>query len=357
MADFDPDKYLREKTAGPSGFDPDKYLAEKTPAPEESFGRQLTRGALDTVLPIGGAIGAAALAGPETMGLGSIPAGAAGWAGGQQLSRILKNQLLGDDIGETSLSGMAGQTAQDLIHGATAEAGGQVVGKATEMAAPYLSKGVGAASDALGSVAERQMAKGIGAGAKAFEDPEMVGELGRYALDNDLAGPFTTAPQGLAKAKALQSAAEDGGALMPAEASFVPKDNRWFPPIARETPKVDTSQAMNDYKMSGQAADLLKKKAGQDAMKEIDWSPTQIIPSTLKKFGPNTDAGLAKGADWLSETLKTAPQSFGKFANALTQAAARGPQGLAATNFVLQQTNPEYRETIKNINNPNGDQQ
>lgn len=63
----------------------------------------------------------------------------------------------------------------------------------------------------------------------------------------------------------------------------------------------------------------------------------------LERYGINTSAVIA---DNLSEILATAPQRFGRFAKPLQDAAARGGNSLAATNFVLQQTNPEYRKMI-----------
>lgn len=51
-------------------------------------------------------------------------------------------------------------------------------------------------------------------------------------------------------------------------------------------------------------------------------------------------------ADNLSEIIAKAPQMLGKFAKPLQAAANRGPQAVASTNFILQQTNPEYRRLI-----------
>jgi hypothetical protein len=50
--------------------------------------------------------------------------------------------------------------------------------------------------------------------------------------------------------------------------------------------------------------------------------------------------------DWYA---KNEPSKFGKFANAIAEAASRGPGALAATHYVLQQTNPEYRGQLKAI--------
>lgn len=48
-------------------------------------------------------------------------------------------------------------------------------------------------------------------------------------------------------------------------------------------------------------------------------------------------------ADKLSQVLTSSPQAMGKFAPVLQKAAARGSVSLGATDYILQQTNPEYR--------------
>lgn len=51
----------------------------------------------------------------------------------------------------------------------------------------------------------------------------------------------------------------------------------------------------------------------------------------------------------ISELVKAAPQKFGQFANVLQRAQQRGPQGVASTHFLLQQTNPEYRNILTRV--------
>jgi len=48
----------------------------------------------------------------------------------------------------------------------------------------------------------------------------------------------------------------------------------------------------------------------------------------------------------LSKLVKAAPQTFGKFAPVLQDAATRGATSLSATHFALYQNNPKYREMI-----------
>lgn len=67
-----------------------------------------------------------------------------------------------------------------------------------------------------------------------------------------------------------------------------------------------------------------------------------------EKYGPQT---MAVGADKLGDFLKRDPFAFGRFSGVLSQAAARGGNSLAATHYLLQQQDPEYRETVKRVMN------
>jgi len=51
----------------------------------------------------------------------------------------------------------------------------------------------------------------------------------------------------------------------------------------------------------------------------------------------------------LNKMVKNAPEQFGKYASVLQQAANRGGTSLAATNYVLQQSDPEYRQRMKEL--------
>lgn len=68
-----------------------------------------------------------------------------------------------------------------------------------------------------------------------------------------------------------------------------------------------------------------------------------------KMVAPRVSSSVAVSADTLSKVLRSAPQKLGKFTRVLQQAEQRGPQGVAATHFVLQQSNPEYRQVLKDV--------
>ena len=82
--------------------------------------------------------------------------------------------------------------------------------------------------------------------------------------------------------------------------------------------------------MRGGAFNL--KQAGYDALN-----------ITAKKFAENM-GNISTG---LNNLVTKTPEVLGKYAPALQQAAARGGTSLAATNYVLQQTDPEYRMQTK----------
>lgn len=53
--------------------------------------------------------------------------------------------------------------------------------------------------------------------------------------------------------------------------------------------------------------------------------------------------------DKIGDIIEGAPHLLGKFAKPLAVAAERGPQAVAAADFILQQRDPEYRETLRKI--------
>lgn len=70
------------------------------------------------------------------------------------------------------------------------------------------------------------------------------------------------------------------------------------------------------------------------------------IKKASEKYGNQV---LAQGADKLADIVAKAPQTLGRYSGVLQNAAQRGGQSLAITNYVLQQSDPEYRKHINNI--------
>lgn len=81
------------------------------------------------------------------------------------------------------------------------------------------------------------------------------------------------------------------------------------------------------------------------------------VPAVVAKrlIFPRISSSGAVLADNLADAVKATPQVFGRFAAPLQAAAARGGTSLAATNFILQQTNPEYRSLVLGKDNENKD--
>lgn len=77
------------------------------------------------------------------------------------------------------------------------------------------------------------------------------------------------------------------------------------------------------------------------------------VKKTLEKYG---NQNIAKNADWLRGVVEKSPESLGRWAGPLSQAAARGGNSLPATDFILQSTDPEYREHLRALQG-NPDQQ
>ena len=70
------------------------------------------------------------------------------------------------------------------------------------------------------------------------------------------------------------------------------------------------------------------------------------VNKAMRRYGSST---AAVGADKIADMLESTPESFGKFAGALRQAASRGNSALAITHYMMSQQNPEYRETMNNV--------
>lgn len=86
-------------------------------------------------------------------------------------------------------------------------------------------------------------------------------------------------------------------------------------------------------------------------------APVKAATIAARRFiAPRASSSLAVGAYKLSDVLRATPEVLGKFAPVLQQAAQRGSQGLAATHFILQQTQPEYQELIRNMDGTNRQQ-
>lgn len=69
-------------------------------------------------------------------------------------------------------------------------------------------------------------------------------------------------------------------------------------------------------------------------------------------IAPRINSSMASTANGLSQALKATPAAFGKWAQPLAAAAARGETALNAADYVLQQTQPEYRQKRQDMDSP-----
>jgi hypothetical protein len=68
-----------------------------------------------------------------------------------------------------------------------------------------------------------------------------------------------------------------------------------------------------------------------------------------RAFAPRLASSAAWSADKIADAVRATPEVFGKYAGVLQKAAERGPQGVAATDFVLQSTDSAYREMMRQV--------
>lgn len=70
-----------------------------------------------------------------------------------------------------------------------------------------------------------------------------------------------------------------------------------------------------------------------------------------ERYGMQT---AAYSADKLANIVKSTPERFGKYGSVLQKAAERGGTSLGATHFVLMNSDPSYRETVKGLEGDQG---
>jgi hypothetical protein len=91
--------------------------------------------------------------------------------------------------------------------------------------------------------------------------------------------------------------------------------------------------------MGGAVGNLAKRAAGH-------WVPG----AHWAQKASDAAAVVQKGATIAVETIDKIAPKLGKYGPMLLEAASRGGSSLATTNFLLQQTDPEYQEIVKNLN-------
>lgn len=76
-----------------------------------------------------------------------------------------------------------------------------------------------------------------------------------------------------------------------------------------------------------------------------------MYAAARRMVAPRLASSAAISMDKIGDVVQKSPQAFGKYAQVLQQASQRGPQGVASTHFLLQQSDPDYRLLLDKIAN------
>lgn len=128
-------------------------------------------------------------------------------------------------------------------------------------------------------------------------------------------------------------------------------------------------KAKSDYGMIAPAEEYASKRAATAAQSQFGGMGDMVaggagaaaggftggLASVLGKHFllPRAASSGAVTADKISKALQANPGAFGRFSQALSNAAARGQEALSATHFLLQNQNQEYREMMRNSQDGN----
>lgn len=216
-------------------------------------------------------------------------------------------------------------------------------------AATALVPGLGGAT--LGKLAAQGAIQGLGSSEADLTEGDVTGA----ARDAAIGGATGLATGGLVKGAAagLQKAA-------PAIQNIAEEvaTNPGLTKIIKATDVADQTR--------GLTSKILNKFAGSDA---LDSTPAKVVSGVFGRKAAYSnplsgvsqgvsDAGrvLQKGAQLTAENLPTLLPQLGRYGKVLQDAAARGSQSLAATDFVLQQQEPEYYEMRQKMQGANEDE-
>lgn len=287
-----------------------------------------------------------------TMGHGDELAGA-----GQALWDIATTDKELGDLGdvyrqhrdESRANFKAAADAHPIANGIGTLAGGL----ATTLAVP------GAGLGALGRVGLAAAGGGIAGEGNSEAD----------LTQGDLAGVAKDAAKGAVISGALQGVGDKVvGALAPtatrATAAVANKVRGAADALEGMAAKVrPTPRLREDLSNWGALEQKAETSAGGLMSEAKDWAMGQLTPGKVIRAAKTGGVSLAKDAamdatkrfgrplagkalDRLSDVVRSAPETLGKWAAPLQAAAARGPHALAVTNYILQQTEDGYRQQV-----------
>lgn len=82
----------------------------------------------------------------------------------------------------------------------------------------------------------------------------------------------------------------------------------------------------------------------------VGGGPAAVAAVAARRFAaPRAASAMAVSFDKLGDLLQTAPERFGKYGRVLQNAAARGGTSLGAAHYVLQNSDPEYRKMLQDL--------
>jgi len=224
---------------------------------------------------------------------------------------------------------MAGQVGGALATSVVPGLGGAGVAK---LAAQGAAQGLGnsEAEDLAGNVRDTAIGAGIGAATGAAGKLlNKAGSVGKEVLED-----VATAPIGQKAAESAMGNTSAGLSKLNRAGQFV-------------NDKIDDAVSAILPKTGDKTADAIIKGGAKLATKG-----SYLVPGLNKvqaaadaaQFGPKI---AQKASELAVKSIDTIIPRMGKFSAVLASAAQRGSSSLASTDYVLQQTNPEYREQRK----------
>lgn len=251
---------------------------------EKSFLERAARAGLKTLPAIGamggGLIGAAAGGGVASPITGVAGAGL-GMGAGKALENLIEQQILGD---QKTREQIWTEPLKAIPEGATAEMGGQVIGKGVEAAIPYVQGAKEYVGNKVGDVAKNLSARVLGAerGTIKTLGADKVKKLGEYGLREKLFGMFSNTDDVIA---ANEAARKKGGELIDEAYSVIDKTGKeYFNPL--------------------DAATQVEKKIGDFYRSPINKGETSQFENTLESILMRGDKNIPlKEAQKLKEEL------------------------------------------------------
>lgn len=259
---------------------------------------------------------------------------------GKNVSEMVMNHILGRKNGSDTIQTY--EKSRDAERTANREA-------RTRSPVAYNAGQVGGAvatSVIPGGGAAKLAATGAAEGLGASEADLLEGDVVGAARDTAIGGAT-----GLAFAGAGKIAGKLAGKLTPAV-----KPERFADPYlpVQEAPAVGAKAAQfvgNAGKKVGEFFEGLGS-VPKAAMSVATGGKSNMI-NRAAKIAERAPELVKKGALISAETIDMLAPQLGKFGPILVEAAQRGGNSLATTNFLLQQTDPEYQEALKNLNEEN----